>query len=222
MFSIDSTEALKPGSRVYFRVHDPELGSGITWSLHTKKELNDVYGSWWAQRKKFHFSFHDSGQTHYASTVGPKEHVAKRPLSQKAGPHTWFAKRIAVPRSELSPDWAEQFVPLGVVNVPLGSCVDGVGLDFYLLDEGVDAITFEQATFIALLERGRQGYVLVVATPLSLDGPVHEVMASEIDERSVAQFEQFGAAGFPFRDVLICDDPDHPGLQRDIEVLFRR
>lgn len=154
MRTIESSTARPPGTRVYFRVTDLLLGSGITWQLNTHRSKGDVYGAWRARRKDFHFSFHESGQTHYAVTAGRREHLEIRETPEELGPGVLFAKRIAVPRSELSPDWSETYVPPDTIDIPTGLAFDGVGLDFYLLEPGVGSVQFERADAIALLERG--------------------------------------------------------------------
>lgn len=221
MRTIESSTALPPGSRVYFRVKDPLLGAGITWQLNTHRSKGDVYGAWRGRRKIFHFSFHESGQTHYAVTAGRREHLEIRATPEELGPRVLFAKRIAVPRSELSPDWAENYVPPDTIDIPTGLAVDGVGLDFYLLEPGVGSVRFERADAVALLERGNgRGFVLLLASPLTLDGPVQETFAELISKRRELEVAR-GSAVFPFRDVMFGPDPDLPGLQRDIEVLIR-
>lgn len=224
--AVEGAAARDPGSTVFFRVNGGALGSGITWSLKTKANTNDVYGAWHARRNEVHFSFHESGQTHYAVDrrqrsrlpVGTPSHAAVRPVAFEAGPGVWFAKRIAVPRSELSPGWTEP-APADVVEIPLDSLRDGVGLDFYILEESCGTIEFQDAFPVALLRRGVSGHALVVATPLSLDGPVGETLAGPIEEYRSLLVER--GVSLPCRDVLIAEDPEIPELQRDVEILFR-
>ena len=217
---------LAAGSTVCFRVNGGPLGNGITWSLKTKSSSGDVYGAWHASRRTHHFSFHESGQTHYAVDgklrhrlpAGVPTHSAIRPISHAVSPGVWFAKRIAVPYSELSPDWSES-TPSNVIEVPLAPGLDGVGLDFYMLDEGFTSVEFSQAHPVAFMSRGDGGCVAVVATPLSLDAPVHVALAVPI--RKHRRRLQELRVTFPTKDVLIAEDPESPHLQRDVEILFR-
>ncbi len=209
-----------------FRAFDATSGYGSSWRLVTKPSTDDVYLEHIEGGRWVHSSFHKSGESHYATTKAPRaaggpgtpRYVAEVPDRFAVAPGVFLLVRIAVARSELSRDWTERGTPPTVIDVPMAS--DGTGLAFeaYLVEDP-EAVVGVEGEVVAIAVCGGGSMLYLIATPLRLDVGVHVGLYNEIAEIQSA-FRAKGWTEFPIRVAISMQDPEMPGVQREVEVLL--
>lgn len=126
------------------------------------------------------------------------------------------AMRITVAASELRTGWHEGARRRPLVEVPMPSDFDSVSVDILLGTPTAAPIRIQRAFMVANMERGDGGIAAIVARPMNLDAPVHEVLAPQIAE-AVAELRQFGWDGTSTTRLVIFGG-DADGFLREVEI----
>lgn len=223
----DDVLNLGAGEALHFRVSHPELGAGSTWRIKTKPATSDVYLEHVEGRRWVHSSFHASGEAHYALTPralkkspDDDKHFGVAPGSFRVAAGITHACRITVATTELSKEYVERSAPEKVLEVRAFTAADATTVNLYLTEQGVPDPTFVEQRLLARLSRGGQGgTAFITAAATSLDEPINEALAEVIDDIR-AQLNAIAELAYPTRVVVSMQDPDAPGLMREVEVLI--
>lgn len=214
-----------PGTTIRFRVVDPILGSGSSWSLATKGDTNDVYVTHRESGAIVHCSFHHSGVSQYTFTDAAlrdgagdfSRHLLETSQRHLVAPELYHAYQIILPLSELSNTYVERVRPRSFIEVPIHHDFEAVYLNLYLADGPFPQMRMERTLLVAEMQLGGGGSALLVANPVHLEEDIHNTFKGLIRQASES-LKAKGIRNQEARIAMTVTDNDQPGIKVEIEV----
>lgn len=214
-----------PESTIRFRVVDPVLGSGSSWSLTTKRNTNDVYVTHRESGRFMHCSFHHTGVSQYTLTGAAlsdssgefTRHLLESSQKEFVAVNLHHAHQIIVPYSELSTTYVEKVRARSFIDIPIHHEADALNLNLYLSDGPFGLIKIERALLVAEMELGGGGSALLVAQSARYENPIHDTFKHLISEVRDSLKEK-GLRNQEARFVMMVTDDESSGTKVEIEI----